>query len=375
MTPVRSRLASLDVFRGLAVAAMIVVNNPGNWDAVYPPLVHAHWNGLTFADTVFPAFVFIVGVALPLSLARRTPASRPAGRTEVLWHIARRTTVLLVLGLLLNVMAAAPDLAHVRIPGVLQRIALAYAIAAPLVLVGGVGSWVLAIAVLLTVHTVLLLGIPYPVAAGTLTPAANLPGAIDAWLLGPAHLLTPTMDPEGLLGVLPTSATMLSGSLAGAWLRRAEGHERRVIGLIVGGVLALAAGWGSAQGLPVNKSLWTASFALLSAGGAALVFAACYAVIDQWAAGRWLAPLGWLGGNPLAIYFLSECTRHALDAGWVPHGQGRLGLKDAFYWRYLVPWLGHASPSLASLVFAMGFTLLWVAVAGMLYRRGVRIRI
>jgi predicted acyltransferase len=130
-----------------------------------------------------------------------------------------------------------------------------------------------------------------------------------------------------------------------------------------------------ARWLPLNKSLWTPTFALTSAGVAAVVFALCSLVVDllEWRA--WSAPFLWLGVNPLAIYFLSELSRHLLDLGWVPHESGRLGAKDAFFWRYLSPWLAGLSPARASLVFAVGFTALWIGVAGVLYRRGVRVRI
>lgn len=378
-----SRVTSLDVFRGLAVAAMIVVNNPGNWDAVYAPLVHAHWNGFTFADAVFPSFVFIVGTALPLAFARRQAgtgrADRPPGGLQVLRHIARRTAILLALGLLLNLadqIYALPDLQGVRLPGVLQRIAVAYALVAPLVLLAPVSAWSIAGVAAIAVHAWLLLAVPFAgQPSGTLTPEANLPGAIDAWLLGASHLMTPTMDPEGIVGTLSTVATMLCGALAGAWLRATSDDGRRVIGLLLGGGVALVAGLAGARWLPLNKSLWTPTFALTSAGVAAVVFAICYLVVDLLELRAWSAPFLWLGVNPLAIYFLSELSRHLLDIGLVPHESGRLGAKDAFFWRYLNPWLASLSPPRASLVFALGFTALWVGVAGVLYRRGVRVRI
>ena len=149
MKAVQHHVTSLDVFRGLAVAAMIVVNNPGNWDAVYPPLVHAHWNGFTFADAVFPSFVFIVGAALPFAFARRLARS---GQVDALQHIARRTAVLIALGLVLNLADVGPHLDALRVPGVLQRIALAYAVCAPIVLLGSVSSWALSLVVLLVAY-------------------------------------------------------------------------------------------------------------------------------------------------------------------------------------------------------------------------------
>lgn len=373
MKSVRHHVTSLDVFRGLTITAMIVVNNPGNWNRVYPPLAHAHWHGWTFADVVFPSFIFIAGVALPLSRLRHR-THQPS--QSMLWSVVRRTALLVALGCALNVAGALPTLATIRLPGVLQRIGLAYAVAATVVLTLDVPGWATSVGVLLGLHTALLLGIPfdgYP--AGTMTPEHNLGGVVDAAVFGSRHMLTAANDPEGLLGVLSTAATMLCGAMAGAWIRSTPGPVRRVTGLAAGGALALAVGLVWSNWLPLNKTLWTGSFAIASAGVSALAFAACYLVVDALDVTTWATPFVWLGVNPLAIYCLSELARYALDIGWIRMGTEHVGIKDAFFWQYLAFVTGDTGGALTSLLFALGFVAVWIGVAGALYKRGIRVRV
>jgi predicted acyltransferase len=368
---VRQHIDSLDVFRGLAVAAMILVNNPGNWGAVYPPLVHANWDGATLADLVFPSFVFIIGVTLPFTFAQRRAH---AGSARLLRNILTRGVLLFVLGLLLNAVDGFPALSAVRVPGVLQRIALSYVLATVIVLGTGPSIWLAAAVVLLGIHWAILVWVPFGgFPAGTMTPEHNVAGYIDAAVFG-RHLLTQAHDPEGLLGTLSTAATILAGSLAGAWLRATNRPSRRFIGLLAGGTAALALGVMWAMVLPQNKSLWTGSYAMTTAGIAALIFALCYYAVDLRGA-KWLAPFVWLGVNPLAIYFLSELARHLLDYAWIQQEGRRTSLKDVFFWRYVVRAFGDLGGPRSSLAFALLFAAFWIAVAGALYRRGIRIRV
>jgi predicted acyltransferase len=369
---VGQRIDSLDVFRGLAGAAMILVNNPGNWGAVYPPLVHANWDGATLADVVFPSFVFIIGVTLPFTFAQRRER---ANNRRLLRDIVVRGAVLFGLGLVLNAADGFPALAEIRVPGVLQRIALSYVLAAIIVLDTGPMVWLTAAAALLGVHWAILAWLPFDgFAGGTMTAAHNVAGFIDAAVFG-QHLLAPSHDPEGLLGTLSTAASILGGALAGAWLRAARQPSRRFIGLLVGGTAALCLGLLWATVLPQNKSLWTGSYAVTTAGIAALIFAVCYYLVDVRGV-RWFAPpLVWLGVNPLAIYFLSELARHLLDYAWIEQVGRRVSLKDVFFWRGLVRVVGDLGGPRSSLAFALLFAVFWIAVAGALYRRGIRIRV
>ncbi|MEO8070578.1 MAG: heparan-alpha-glucosaminide N-acetyltransferase domain-containing protein, partial [Acidobacteriota bacterium] len=272
MTAAR-RLVSLDVLRGMTVAAMIVVNNPGNWLSVFPSLEHASWNGCTPADLVFPFFIVIMGMALPFSLERRSLAGQAS---EMHRRVLTRAAILLALGLLLNAVAAWPDLSAIRIPGVLQRIALTYAIAALLVMHLRPRSQFAAGVVLLFAHWALLTLVAFGgQPAGNWTPSHNLAGWLDLAVFGP-HLLTTTGDPEGLLGVLPSIATALGGALAGRWIQAAWGRRSPLPGLIAGGAAAVVAGLIWSVALPMNKPLWTGSYAIFSTGLATLALVACY---------------------------------------------------------------------------------------------------
>src|SRR5215831_19205992 len=206
-----ARLESLDVFRGLTIAGMILVSTPGTWTAVYAPLDHAIWNGWTPTDLVFPFLLFAMGAALPFALSRRRGEPRGIRR-----HVLRRAALLFALGLLLNAIETAPplNLETFRIPGVLQRIALVYAAVAALTERTSLRTQVLAALAGLFGYWALLTLVPVPgIGAGVLTPDGNLASYIDRAVLG-HHLLTPVYDPEGLLSTIPAIATALAGVFA-----------------------------------------------------------------------------------------------------------------------------------------------------------------
>lgn len=366
-----SRLTSLDVFRGATVAGMILVNNPGNWATVFEPLTHAKWDGVTFADLVFPSFVFILGAAMPFAFARRVESG--GSHRAIYIRICRRALGLIALGLLLNLVAAFPDVAAIRIPGVLQRIALAYLIAAPLVIHLRPSSRASVAAALLLVHWALL-SIPISANVHGFSESDNLAGLIDRALLG-RHTLTPTGDPEGILGTLPTVATALWGSLAGDWLRRSPRGPARVGWLVGAGVAAAAAGLAWALMLPMNKALWTGSFSLFTGGIAALALAACDSAFNTDDFRWWAQPFVWLGVNALAIYFLAELCGHLLDVTWQAAGAQAMTMRAWIFWDVLHP----AVPGLGEETLSLGFALLtvalWTGVAGFLYRYDVRLQV
>ena len=214
------RLLSLDVFRGLTVAAMLLVNNPGDWGHIYPPLEHAPWNGCTPTDLIFPSFLFIVGVSIAYALgtARQDAARHPA----LLARIVKRAAILFGLGLLI---ALEPrfDFATVRVMGVLQRIALVFLVCGVVFVKTGWRTQVGLLVTVLVGYAVLLQLVPVPgIGPANLAPATNLGAWLDRAVLGEAHLwrTAKTWDPEGLLGTLPAVGTGLLGMLAGQWLRR-----------------------------------------------------------------------------------------------------------------------------------------------------------
>jgi predicted acyltransferase len=363
------RLESLDVFRGLTIFAMIVVNNPGDWSAVVPPLLHAYWHGCTFADVLFPWFIFIMGFAMPFAFARRR--DRGHAHARLYRRIAQRMALLMLLGLALNAAAAWPAIAPLRFPGVLQRLAAAYLIASLAVLRFEPKAWAVAVGVVLAGHWAALALVPFGGhAGGSIGPDHNLAGYLDAMVFG-RHAMTTPIDPEGLLGTLPAAATALLGALTGELVRNSSPASARLPQLAAGGALALAAGLGWSRVLPLNKHLWTGSFVLVTAGLAMLAFGLIYVAVDVFGLRSWARPFIWLGVNPLAIYCGSEFIGHMLDATWLH----RTTPKAWLFWGVLQPALNFRFAVWASLAFAVAYASLWTGVAGVLYQRGVRIQV
>ena len=366
------RLLSVDALRGLTVAAMVLVNNPGTWRAVYGPLQHAPWHGWTPTDMVFPFFLFVVGVSIPLALG---PAlERGAGGLAA--RVLRRAAVIFALGLLLHALPFFP-LATLRIPGVLQRIAVCYLLAALLVVATrGARGWriqAVAAGVLLVGYWLLMTKVAAPgQVAGDLSPGGNLAGYVDRLVLGPRHIwqATRVYDPEGILSTLPATATTLLGVLAGHWLRAGRSGPRIVGGLALGGLVAAALGWLWGLSFPVNKPLWTSSYALLMAGLAALALAAGHWVIEVRGRRGWAAPFAVLGVHALVLFFLSSLMAKLLVIVRVGAGGPRL---HAWLFEHLfAPW---ASPVNASLAYALAYVLLWWALMWVFDRSGLRIRV
>jgi predicted acyltransferase len=371
-----ARLLAVDALRGLTVAAMVLVNNPGTWSAVYAPLQHAAWHGWTPTDMVFPFFLFVVGVSISLALGPPLER-RVAGLTL---RVLRRAAVIFALGLLLHALPFFP-IADLRIPGVLQRIAACYLLAALLVLgTGGARGWRVQASVtgaLLVGYWLLMTRVAAPgYVAGDLSPEGNLAGYVDRLILGPRHIwqATRVYDPEGILSTLPATATTLLGVLAGHWLRAGRSGARPGMG-IVGGLAAAglaATALGSLWGLsfPVNKPLWTSSYALLMAGLAALVLAACHWAIEVHGRRGWAGPFAVLGVHALTLFFLSSLMAKLLFIVRVGAGGPRL---QAWVFEHgFAPW---AAPVNASLAYALGYVLLWWGLMWALDRSGLRFRV
>lgn len=372
MTPAGGRLLALDVFRGGTVAAMVLVNNPGTWGAVYPPLQHADWHGWTPTDLVFPFFLFIVGVAIPLALGSRLARGEP--RSVLLRRVVRRTLVIFALGLLLHAFPTF-DLATLRIPGVLQRIAVCYLAAAALFLGTGWRAQAAIVAGAWLAYWAALTLVPVPgFGAGDLGKEGNLAAFVDRALLGP-HIwrVSRVYDPEGILSTVPAVGTTLAGVLAGHWLRVSPDPRRASAGLAATGTLAAAAGlvWG--VWFPINKPLWTSSYALFTAGLALLALAACHWVVEVRRRRAWTPPFVALGVNALAAFFLSTLVARVLAVVKVPGGDGRLvALQSVVFDRMFAPW---ASPVNASLAYAVATVAAWTAVTWLLHRRDIRLTV
>ena len=368
------RLLSLDVFRGLTIAAMLLVNNPGTWSHVYPPLEHAEWNGWTPTDLVFPFFLFIVGVATALSLGGLRDAG--AGRAKVFRKAFARAAIIFGLGLLLQGFPHY-DLPHLRIPGVLQRIAIAYLLTAIVVLLTGVRGQVLTLLGLLLGYWTLMTLVPVPgVGRGVLEPEKNLSNWLDFRLLGVNHVWheTRTWDPEGLLSTLGAVASVLCGVLAGHWIRSRHRMDAKAFGLFYAGGMILLLGWVWSHIFPINKSLWTSSYVLLSAGLACVVLAAIIWLVDIEGYRGWTVPFLVFGTNAITAYWLSTLCGIVLD--WItlggPTEVDQVVLKAYLYENFFASWL---APADASLAYAVAFVVVWLGLLSFLYRRRIFIRI
>jgi predicted acyltransferase len=357
-----SRLVSLDAFRGFAIASMVLVNNPGDWGHLYAPLDHAEWNGWTFTDLVFPFFLFAAGVSMAISIERRSRGG--ADRRALMLSIARRAAVIFLVGLALNAFPAF-DLPALRIPGVLQRIALCIAIAAPFAIWGRARSIAIGIVALLAIYTALMLFVPVPgpdgiVAAGALEPGRDFGAWLDRQVLS-GHLWAKsrTWDPEGLVSTLPAACSVLFGVLAGRWLRGEPSTLITSATLVAAGVLALGVGL-ILDGvfMPINKNLWTPSYCVFMTGWSLVFFGAFHAVMDArpWAR-RALLPLTIYGMNALFLFAFSGLVARLLITF------------DAKRGLYAPLQALPISAENASLAFAVAFNLAMFAVAWFMWKK------
>ncbi len=365
-----SRLGSLDAMRGLSVAAMIVVNNPGSWTDGYAPLAHSAWNGWTLADLVFPFFLLIVGVSLDLSLASRKGTTVSTPRTAVT-ALARRALLLCALGLLLNAFPTFTGLGTLRIFGVLQRIGLCSFAAGAVMLATGARGQVATIAALLVGYWLLMACVPVPgYGAGVLTPEGNLAAWVDGRFFA-GHLYRDGFDPEGLLSTMPAIATTLIGALAGRWLRVSRDGARRTLGLVATGVVLALAGQLADRWFPINKQLWTSSYVLLSGGLGLVVLGVAYEIVDRrgWRAPA--TPFVMLGENALAIYLLSSLGAHLLEFCQVGAGNSCESLRF-FLYQHAFAWAGAENGSLG---FALTYLFVWMIPTAEMHRRRVFFRV
>ena len=368
-----NRLLSLDVFRGMTIAAMILVNNPGSWSFVYAPLQHAKWHGVTPTDWIFPFFIFIVGVSIALAIGRRKEAGtdRPALIKKLVW----RSLAIFGIGLFLSGYPTF-DFSTLRIPGVLQRIAIVYAVTAMLFLVLDARQMFWAGVACLLGYWGMLTLIPVPGGyAPNLEPSTNLGAWLDTTLLG-GHLWSQSRvwDPEGLLSTVPAFATGISGILTGVWLRGTRDHYEKVAGLMVAGVVLLAGGllWNTV--FPINKQLWTSSYVLYTSGTALLTLGVLYWWIDIKEQRRGLQPFIVYGTNALIIYAVSGVLARTLNAIDTTDAAGNtVNIKVWLWVSVFEPTF--ASPYNASLAYAIANVLLLLGFAWVLYSRKIFIRV
>ncbi len=362
------RLKSLDIFRGLTIASMILVNNPGSWNYVYPPLLHAEWHGCTPTDLVFPFFLFITGVAMAFSLSKYTDKNQST--PQVYQRILQRSLILFLLGLLLNGFPSY-NLATIRIMGVLQRISLAYLLAAILILLTQSSR-----KKLYWVSTTLLIGywiamvlIPVPgYGAGNLSPEGNLGAYIDHLILTQQHLWAgKPYDPEGLFSTLPAMVTILIGYFTGKWLQEQPKNSRTSLNLVIFGLSSLVIGYVWGLFFPINKALWTSSYVVFTAGWALLLLAACYEAIEVRGWQKWGHPLEVMGLNAILIFVASGFFVRLMIYNNTGSGEDALTIKTWIYEQFFQSWAGSWN---GSLIFALVNVLFWWGISDLMYRRG-----
>ena len=375
-----NRLTSLDLFRGATIAAMILVNNPGN-DHAYWPLEHAEWNGWTPTDLIFPFFLFIVGVSMVFSFQSRLNRGDP--RALLLRHAIRRGVTIFAIGLALNYTGVlASGFSHgLRIPGVLQRIGICYLAASILFLYVKPKARALVAAGLLVGYWILMRFVPIP-GFGVpvrdipfLHPDANLGAYLDRKFLlwGSTRLYEVTRDPEGLLSTLPAIGTALLGVFTGEWLRSKRTQQGKALGMLIFGVIGLILGeiWGI--WFPINKKLWTSSYVLFAAGFALVCLALCYWATDikRWR-GAWTKPFLIFGRNSITLYVLAWLFEICLYLFSGQLNGGRLNGHDYIFQRFFAP-LG--SPSFASLLFSLAFVLVCLLPIWLMDRKKIFLKI
>jgi len=383
----------------MTIAGMLLVNNPGRWSAIYPPLAHATWHGWTPTDLIFPFFVFIVGITTQLSLAARR--ARGDDERAIVRQVLRRGALIVLFGLLLNgfpfytwgavdgiadpslVDRVVDRLYRWRIPGVLQRIGIAYVLSALVATRASVRAQVATTAALLVGYWFVMTQLPVPGSSGTAgkhlldLPASTMAAWTDRvffdWTrfgLG-NHLWSSsrTWDPEGVLSTAGAVATALLGNLAGRWLGSPRPLAERVSALFAAGALGAVAGLVWNWTFPINKGLWTGSYVLYTAGVACLAIATIMWLVEMRGWRGWTKPFVIYGLNPMFAFLASGVVARLTGSLiYVPWGGERLSLHAAVYQGVFAPWL---SPVNASLAYAIAFVLLFFVIQTFLYRRSI----
>jgi len=367
-TPRPRRFTALDVFRGITVFLMILVNTAGPGAPAYPQLVHAEWIGFTLADAIFPSFLFAMGNAMSFAMRNPLPARAYLAR------LLRRGSIIFGLGFLMYwfpFVAEGDDgwapipFALTRVPGVLQRIALCYVAAGLLVRWLSVRQILMACAALLLGYWAMLLFLSAPGMA--YDKFGTIGTQLDLWLLGPGHLYKKDggFDPEGLLGTLPAIVNVLAGYLAGRAVQREAVLSRTVRLMTVIGAALIVAGLAWSPWFPIAKKLWTGSYVLVTTGIDCIALAGVIALVEIAGIRRGTRFFLILGRNPLAIYLFSELFITAINL--IPAG-GDHGL---YGWVGIEVFQRVAPGALGSLLCAFAYTMLCWAVGWWMDRKGL----
>ncbi|MCK4558572.1 MAG: DUF1624 domain-containing protein [Calditrichia bacterium] len=383
------RLISVDVFRGLTIGLMIIVNNAGSWKYVYAPLRHANWHGWTPTDTVFPFFLFIVGVAISLSFSKHIGSG--ASNKDLVKKIFRRTLIIFALGLLLNgwpfgipLSSMAVDnfsfskiiesILNIRILGVLQRIALCYMLAALTYLIApSLKSRIIITAAFLLIYE---LGMRLPLidgwGSGSFELESNFARLLDLKILGASHMYAVNkipFDPEGIFSTLTATVTTLLGVFTGDILKLKIDNYRKLIYLSGLGLVLFICGAILDFAEPINKQLWTVSYTLFMGGWAMIILSLSIWLIDLKGWKKWLTPFIVLGSNPIIIYVGSSLVAKTL---YLLKTSENISAKSLIYANILQPLAGDY---FGSFLYAFFYLLIWIAIGWYMYKRNIFVRI
>ena len=398
----RERLVSLDVFRGITIAAMLLVNNPGTWSAIYPPLEHAPWNGWTPTDLIFPWFLFIVGITTHISITARR--ERGDDDTALVKQILRRGGLIFLLGFLMSLFPffqwgtidgmANPSILdrivvrweHVRILGVLQRIGLVYVAAGLLSLRTTLKQQVVIVAALLYGYWFAMTLIPvsgtFSGVPGTYigavllnTPSETLAAHLDRAILGLNHIWSGsvTYDPEGPFSTIPAIGTAMLGIFAGRWILQRRPLVERIAGLFAIGSFAMVVGLMWNWVFPINKNLWTSSYVVFTAGMACVTLATIMWIVDLNNIRRWTKLFVIYGMNPIVAFVGSGVLARCIYTLWKVDYNGKpTPIETVIYNDVFAPWL---EPRNASLAMAVVTVLFWFGILAVMYRRNIFLKV
>ncbi|MDP6569262.1 MAG: DUF5009 domain-containing protein [Candidatus Marinimicrobia bacterium] len=379
-----NRLLSLDAFRGMTIAAMILVNTPGSWGHVYAPLRHADWHGWTPTDLIFPFFLFIVGVAMTFSIQTRIGVDF---KSDIYKKVIKRSVILFLLGLLLNFYpfgipftsdgwsnfsfsSIIDTFMDIRIMGVLQRISLCYLISSVMIIyLTRRLQYYAAFGLLAIYATAMLL-------YGNFTLEDNLARTIDLAIFSPSNMYTVQglpFDPEGVLSTIPAVVTTLSGVFVGNMLRRHLSPREKAIQLIIWGLSGILLGNALNIMIPINKQLWTPSYVFLTSGWACLILSIFYWLMEIKNIKSWAKPFIVFGSNSIIVFVASGIVVKTIQKIEVHLNDGSITSLYNWIYKYLfVSWAGDLN---GSLFFAITWILLWLGVLWILYIRKIFIKI
>jgi len=386
MTEPKQRLLSLDFFRGLTVAAMILVNNPGSWGHIYAPLEHAEWNGCTPTDLIFPFFLWIVGVSIAFAMS--SSKTDPLTHQKTIIKAIKRGIILYLLGFFLaifgKIINAIIDgrsiweaFQTVRLLGVLQRIGIVFIISSIIFIKVSNKTIFKIFIVILALYWALMTFIPVPgVGYPNLEKETNLAAWIDRGILTEAHTWasSKTWDPEGILSTLPAVGTCLFGILVGVWMRRKDvDNATKVAWLFTAGIASVILGLLWDLQFPINKALWTSSYVLYAGGLASIGLALCYWMIDVQGYKKFTTPFVVYGVNAITVFFLAGLMPRILNLIQITKPDGtKTGLLVRFYETCYTPFF---SPINASLAWAITYVLGFYVLLYFMYKKNIIIKV